>query len=304
MHNTSIDHASGRKTLLERLASLRIQPNSNSTTTRAVNTATKAPESPRYIPRSTQSTQAKFYSNAGDSSDLLSSPSIGRRRKLQTNLSSSSSSTSASLSTAKTVPANSPIDSPKYFPKQKVFDELEKVSSLKFPPIAELVNNLQRQDVSELGDNVRRHSATEVVTSFIDSFSILNNSLTSTASKLQLQNMNSSFAALQMDLKAAVSTIFDLRSQSNNIEKNEDIAIASGADLESKIKNEELEEQLKIALSQISEIKLALEKEKVLVNNIFLRFYMSSLGKCRVFTKLHGRSDTIKGRRGSKDLGT
>ena len=295
--------SSSRKTLLERLASLRLQSSPNKSSSNSV----KAPESPHFIPRSTQnvSTKSKFYNYPAASKDSVSSinsshgeipssPSIGRRRKL-----------SAAPGTLNTNPSNpinpkaqprsaeSPIgiSSPKYFPKQKVLEITEPIEL-----------NLSEEIHTE-----RNHSAKEVVTGFIDSFTILNNflikSTNSATAKLHLQNLNTSFAALQMDLKAAVKTISQLqeelnlnpKSGENEAFKTEIDVLKSGNEaLKSEIKllksenedlksetvtlkseneklksgtlnSHELEEQLKIALSQISEIKIAYDKEKVAI---------------------------------------
>ncbi len=262
---------SSRKSLIERLASLRIQNSPPKPVEKSLATS-KSPESPRYIPRSTQTigTKSKFYNYAANTStntstnsksftnnnDLHppSSPSIGRRRKL-TNVSNTSSTVESS-----------PIgmSSPKYFPKQKVF-EIER-------PL-----ELGEELIEEIVLEGRQHSAKEVVTSFIDSFSILNNflnkSTNSTAAKLHLQNMNTSFAALQMDLKAAVSKISHLQVELNektleNGVKNkelQDLKAKKDDQFKSNEHNREVEEQLKIALSQIGEIKLAYDKERVIL---------------------------------------
>lgn len=276
--------SSSRKSLIERLASLRIQSSSSSSSSSSstqTQTQSKAPESPSYIPRSAQSTittKSKFYSHQHkESNDLLSSPTIGRRRKLTgltTNVTTKNTA-NPSVSSA-SVSSSCPFDSPKYFPKQKVI-EIEGIS--KFPEFEEI-------PISEIE---RNHSVKEVVTSFIDSFTILNNFLTkssnSTSAKLHLQNLNTSFAALQMDLKVAVSQLNehkDLKDENeklnNEIEKlNIEINSLNQEILNLKSKNDtkldntvvlekqnqELEGQLKIALNQISEIKIAFDKEKV-----------------------------------------
>lgn len=253
---TATNSSSSRKSLIERLASLRIQSSSTSPS----QTISKGPESPRYIPRSTQSTiTTKTKLQQQESNDLLASPTIGRRRKL-TGISSNVSSTVSSVAC--------PFDSPKYFPKQK------------FP------------EIKEISDIERNHSVKAVVTSFIDSFEILNNFLSkssnSTSAKFHLQNLNISFAALQMDLKASVSQlseitnlndeISNLKSEINNLNdeilnlKSEKIYLnAKEATKEEELqkKNQELEEQLKIALNQVSEIRIVFEKEKVITTSYY-----------------------------------
>ena len=117
----------------------------------------------------------------------------------------------------------------------------------------------------------------------------------STTAKLHLQNINSSFAALQKDLKSTVKTICQLqeelrmspeteetaslKSDKERLETDNERLKSENENLKSSLRNiksdikdlnpqipskeKELEEQLKIALSQISEIKIAYEKEKV-----------------------------------------
>lgn len=197
--------SSSRKTLLERLAALRIQssPKSSSSSTG------KAPESPHYIPRSTQNglTKNKFNNYASSSSkdsvsssqsEILSSPSIGRRRKL--------SVLSGTTGPSQAQNSESPIgvSSPKCFPKQRVLEITEPIAFPKLTAFEEIHVE-------------RNHSAKEAVTSFIDSFTILNNFLmkatNSTSAKLHLQNMNTSFAALQMDLKTTLKIISQLQTE-------------------------------------------------------------------------------------------
>ena len=301
--NNSLSSSSGRKSLIERLASLRIQSNSTSPSQTTTKTTSKAPESPRYIPRSAQSTtttKSKFYNYPQTAqqgalpNEMPSSPTIGRRRKLTGNTGITSANTTNSTN------LTCPIDSPKYFPKQKFIEIEGKVS--KFPEISEEIS----ENVTEIE---RKHSVVEVVTSFIDSFTILNNFLTkssnSTTAKLHLQNMNTSFAALQMDLKAAVSQLNneghkceidslkseidslksdnaslksdndELKTEIDSLKSDNDELKAENSSLKSDNsqminnnsdvlkRNQELEEQLKIALNQIAEIKIAFDKEKV-----------------------------------------
>lgn len=282
--------SSSRKTLLDRLAALRIQSSSKNSSS-----PVKAPESPHFIPRSTQnvSTKSKFYNHPTSSKDsvtsttsssqneILSSPSIGRRRKLSDVPGGPSNANTKIQSQQIESPIG--ISSPKYFPKQKV---LEISEPLEFPlPIEEIQFE-------------RNHSAKEVVTSFIDSFTILNNFLmktsNSTTAKLHLQNLNTSFVALQMDLKNAIKAISQLQSENDKCQfeklklDNENLKLEKEASLseiislklelnslKSVLKErdaqvvpsvssvKETEEQLKISLSQIAEIKAAYEKEKV-----------------------------------------
>lgn len=305
LNHSDNSSSSSRKTLLERLAALRIQSSSPTGSSSASSSSVaKAPESPHYIPRSTQNplTKAKFNGYTSSSKDkdsvpassqseqLLSSPSIGRRRKF-----SGLSGTTGPLTQARHSESPIGVSSPKYFPKQKV---LEITEPIQFPNFA--------ASESEEIHRERNHSAKEVVTSFIDSFTILNNFLikysNSTAAKLHLQNLNNSFAALQMDLKNTLKTISHLRSSSSQTDElksenanltsenkqlrsendalrpentqltSENDALRSENDtLRSESNSKELEEQLKIALSQISEIKIAYEKEKVgtIANNVF-----------------------------------
>lgn len=273
------DQSSSRKSLIERLATLRIQSSSSSfSASSSSSSQSKAPESPSYIPRSAQSTittKSKFYSHQQkESNDFLASPTIGRRRKLtglttvtNTNITTNPNVVNPSVS------SSCPFDSPKYFPKQKVI-EIEGIS--KFPEFEEI-------KVSEIE---RNHSVKEVVTSFIDSFTILNNFLTkssnSTSAKLHLQNLNTSFAALQMDLKVAISQLNEQKDMKDENEKlkdeieklnieinnlNQEILTKNDTKLDNNSvlvkQNQELEEQLKIALNQISEIKISFDKEKV-----------------------------------------
>lgn len=304
---TTTSSSSSRKSLIERLASLRIQSSSTSPS----QTSSKAPESPRYIPRSAQSTtttKSKFYNHAqqqhdSDSNDLLASPTIGRRRKL-TSISSTISKNTIKSDHSISSASAYPFDSPKYFPKQK-FIEIERNSVSKFP------------ELEEISEVERNHSVREVVTSFIDSFTILNNFLlkssNSASAKLHLQNLNTSFAALQMDLKAAVSQLNDVTNLNKVISNlNEEIKNLNdeisnlktenstkvnkiNEEKELQRNNQELEEQLKIALNQISEIKLAFNKEKVNnSNNIIIINCFFFVGKCRVLTKLYGRNNSIK----------
>lgn len=319
--------SSSRKTLLERLASLRLQSSPN----RSSSTSVKAPESPHFIPRSAQyvSTKSKFYNYPAASKESVSSinsshgeipssPSIGRRRKLSAAPGTLNANPSNPKSQSR--PAESPIgiSSPKYFPKQKVLEITEPIEL-----------NLSEEIHTE-----RNHSAKEVVTGFIDSFTILNNflikSTNSATAKLHLQNLNTSFAALQMDLKAAVKTISHLQEELKlNTKSGENEAFKTDIDvlksenetLKSEIKllksenkdlksenhtlkseNEkyksgtlnahELEEQLKIALSQISEIKIAYDKEKVTIYDymilhcLHLFFYLFLLRKMSNFYKI------------------
>lgn len=264
INNTQIEGGenSGRKSLIERLASLRIQNSPPSQKSGDKIKSVKAPESPQFIPRSL-STKSKFHNYTTTQTqtqaqvqtnlnDLQSSPLIGRRRKFS-NFSNNS----------KTIePSSSPIgmSSPKYFPKQKVF-EIDKPIEFKIAKEENILEEEQRQSVQE------------VVTSFIDSFTILNNFLTratnSTAAKLQLQNMNTSFATLQMHLKAAITRnshlqleIEELKTKKQQQEEDEVSKIHQPAN---EPVDSELEEQLKIALSQISEIKLAYDKERVIL---------------------------------------
>lgn len=301
LNHSDNSSSSSRKTLLERLAALRIQspsPTGSSSASASSSSVAKAPESPHYIPRSTQNpvSNAKFngYTSSSKNKDsvavspqseqLLSSPSIGRRRKF-----SGLSGTTGPLTQARHSESPIGVSSPKYFPKQKVLEITEPVQ---FPNFA--------ASESEEIHRERNHSAKEVVTSFIDSFTILNNFLikssNSTTAKLHLQNLNNSFAALQLDLKNTLKTISHLRSSSsqtdelkseNAILRSENDALRSeNANLTSenkKLKSEndtlrsesnskELEEQLKIALSQISEIKIAYEKEKVQLPIMFFTY--------------------------------
>ena len=328
LNNSENSAFSSRKTLLERLAALRIQ-----SSPKGSSSAVKAPESPHFIPRSNQnvSTKSKFYnynnpnesapsSVSSSQSEILSSPSIGRRRKF----SGLSATTAPSNGSAKPQVQNteSPIgiSSPKYFPKQRVFEIPEPIE---FPQLT-IPEEIQIE---------RTHSAKEAVTSFIDSFTILNNFLikatNSTTAKLHLQNMNTSFAALQMDLKKTLKTLSQLQEQlrinseteglkllNDNmkseieiIRSNNETLISDNNNLKADIKNlkskidnpqitsssKELEEQLKIALSQIAEIKIAYEKEKVrFFNKLFTFTLIVLIGKCRIFTKLHGRSYSIE----------
>lgn len=239
---TTTNSSSSRKSLIERLATLRIQSSSTSPS----QTTLKGPESPQYIPRSitTKTKLQQQQQQQLESNDLLSSPTIGRRRKL-TGISSINTANSVS-STISSVAC--PFDSPKYFPKQK-FPEFEEISEIE-----------------------RNHSVKEVVTSFIDSFKILNNFLSkssnSTSAKFHLQNLNISFAALQMDLKASVSQLKEIENLNEEISnlKSEKIYLNSKITKEEGLqkKNQELEEQLKIALNQVSEVKILFEKEKVI----------------------------------------
>ena len=193
-----------------------------------------------------------------------------------------------------------------------------------------------------MSEGERRHSVKEVVTSFIDSFTILNNflnkSTNSMAAKLQLQNMNNSFAALQMDLKVLLSKVsnlqkelkgksldsgtkalelkdkefelknieirlenreLELQEKSSELKEKDSELKQKDSELKEKeseihrkseelnrqsteirnakslsqaetIKNIELEEQLKIALSQIGEIKIAHDKEKVEIFSTYI----------------------------------
>lgn len=312
--------SSGRKSLIERLASLRIQSSSTSPSQTSTKPSSKVTttESPRYIPRSAQSTlttKSKFYNypqhphphqqqkqqhqHQQDSNELLASPSIGRRRKLNgiSTTNSTNSITAISSSTA----AACPFDSPKYFPKQKFVEIHEKAS--KFP---EIIQKIEDSDTCEIE---RNHSVKRVVTSFIDSFAILNNFLSkisnSTSAKLHLQNMSASFAALQMDLKAAVSQLNEISAIKSEISilrsENSELKTAKSKDLspvsddELKKKNQELQEQLSDALNQLNEIKNSFTKEKVNMTKIHIFFILILLGKCRVFAKLHGRNYSIKG---------
>lgn len=288
LDSSNSSNSSSRKSLIERLASLRIQSASTSPA-QTSSKPSKGSESPRYIPRSAQSTtttKSKFYNYAQqqhqDSNELLASPTIGRRRKLN-----GIPSNTANTSNVDSSNTSCPFDSPKYFPKQK-FVEIGDLKPLGFP--------------SESAEIERNHSVKEVVTSFIGSFAILNNFLTkssnSTSAKLHLQNMNTSFAAIQMDLKVAVSQLNDhsnhknelknieteIENHKNLVEKHKkmiesqkfeittlqseisNLKNAQNTDRDENVfkqKNQELEEQLRIALNQVAEIKLAFEKEKV-----------------------------------------
>lgn len=269
--------SSSRKSLIERLASLRIQSSSTSPSQISTKQASKEvtpTESPRYIPRSTQSThttKSKFYNypqQKNDSNELLSSPSIGRRRKLNgistTNFTNSIPTTAAC-----------PFDSPKYFPKQK-FDE-------KVPEI-------QKTEDSDITLEIERnHSVKGAVTSFIDSFAILNNFLTkvsnSTSAKLHLQNMSSSFAALQMDLKAAVSQLNEISTVKNELTNEiSNLKSENTNNDELQRKNQELQEQLSDTLNQLTEVKNSFTKEKVNIKRLF--FISNSFRKMSSFYKI------------------
>ena len=329
MINNPIDGS--RKSLLERLASLRIQ-NANVSPQKAPNIS-KAPESPRYIPRSTQTnTKSKAPSTVPlNQNDLLSSPTIGRRRKLTGIPNGTTSSTTTPIG----------MSSPKYFPKQKVL-EIEQAIKFSIPKDELIFEEGENEKNKSVSEGERRHSVKEVVTSFIDSFTILNNflnkSTNSMAAKLQLQNMNNSFAALQMDLKVLLSKVsnlqkelkgksldsgtkalelkdkefelknieirlenreLELQEKSSELKEKDSELKQKDSELKEKeseirrkseelnrqsteirnakslsqaetIKNIELEEQLKIALSQIGEIKIAHDKEKVEIFSTYI----------------------------------
>ena len=280
--NNSLSSSSSRKSLIERLASLRIQSNSTSPSQTTTKTTSKAPESPRYIPRSAQSTtttKSKFYNypqtaqQAALSNEIPSSPTIGRRRKLAGNTGITSANTTNSTN------LTCPIDSPKYFPKQKFIEIEGKVS--KFPEISEEIS----ENVTEIE---RKHSVVEVVTSFIDSFTILNNFLTkssnSTTAKLHLQNMNTSFAALQMDLKAAVS-------QLNNEGHKCEIDSLKSENASLKSDNDELKTEIDSLKSDNDELKSEIDSLKS--DNDELKAENASL-KSENSQMINNNSDVLK----------
>jgi hypothetical protein len=255
--NASNSH---RKSLIERLASLRIIHDSRETT----NALNKSPESPRYIPpsRNALNSSKSNLSNAKNPT-LNQSPTqpatslIGRRRKLASNLAASS------------VPSPIGTCSPKCFPKKLIYDELDGDT-----------DRIAREDakspilsaISQKSSTERKHRASGAVNGFIESFDFLANFLSRSDSRdatLHLQNMNSSFVALQRDLKAAVSSI--MHSSSHDTKDLEDQLLASQTneeELKEKLKlsisnEQELKDQLDEKCSQLIDAKTALEKEKV-----------------------------------------
>lgn len=269
--------SSHRKSLIERLASLRIIHDSRETT----NALNKSPESPRYIPpsRNALNSSKSNLSNAKNPT-LNQSPTqpatslIGRRRKLASNIAASS------------VPSPIGTCSPKCFPKKLIYDEHD-------------MDRIAREDakspilsaISQKSSTERKHRASGAVNGFIESFDFLANFLSRSDSRdatLHLQNMNSSFVALQRDLKAAVSSI--MHSSPHDTKDLEDQLLASQTneeELKEKLKlsisnEQELKDQLDDKCSQLIDAKTALEKEKVHTRSFFVlnsKFFFV-IGQC------------------------
>lgn len=278
--------STNRKTLLERLAALRIHSDPQPLNTNSSNTKVSTkPESPRYIPRNNQNQlKTKIYNNSkpsnnteiiditkfsnnnfdnndDDNDNPPSSPTIGRRRRLAAGLTNTNNNNinykGSNTSTNYQISSPIGISSPKNFQKQKVL-EMDMNSTSVFQTMPQI----QTPDIQ--AKNERNHTAKDIVSSFINSFTILNTFLTKSnapVAKIQLQNMNDAFAALQMDLKAAVNSV-SLLQASNEQKKIETKAYQEEINKISDM-NHTIEEQLKISLSHVSEITISLKKEKV-----------------------------------------
>ena len=280
--------STNRKTLLERLAALRIHSDPQTLNKNSPNAKVSSkPESPRYIPRNNQNQLktkmhnksidtetidiTKFHNsfkdnnfdNDDDNDNPPSSPTIGRRRRLaagitstNTNINYKGSKTSINYQTSSPIG----ITSPKNFQKQKVL-EMDMISN----SVLQTMPQIQTHDIQT--KNERNHTAKDIVSSFINSFTFLNAFLTKSnapAAKIQLQNMNDAFAALQMDLKAAVNSVSLL--QASNEQKNDETKAYQEEINKISAMNHTIEEQLKISLSHVSEITISLKKEKVTSN--------------------------------------